>query len=193
VGYKITGEYVFNCACQLICPCAMDGPPLTKDGTCNGAGVFHISKGNLDDTDLSGVDVGMIFNLPSNSSAGNWRIGLVIDPSVAADKAAAIEDIFQGRAGGPFAGFIPLIAEFIPTGRANVAFKGGKKTSATIGKGSVDFEPIVGGDGNPTIVRNAMFGFAPEFELGKGSGGVDMSGITFESIYGEHAKFEYAS
>ena len=61
MGYTIAGEYVFNCACQLICPCAMDGPPLTKDGTCSGAGVFHIAKGNLDDIDLSGVNVGMIF------------------------------------------------------------------------------------------------------------------------------------
>ena len=101
MGYKITGEYVFNCACQLICPCAMDGPPLTKDGTCNGAGVFHIAEGNLDDKDLSGVDVGMIFTLPSNSSAGNWKIGLVIDPIVSAVEQGSLKDLCTHLASRP--------------------------------------------------------------------------------------------
>jgi len=194
VGYKISGEYMFNCACALICPCAMDGPPTTKDGKCNGAGVFHITDGNLNGTDLSGIDVGMVFHLPGNSSAGNWKIGLVFDTGAPDEKVSALEDIFQGRAGGVFAEFIPLIAEFIPSSRAAVAYKSGKETSVTIGKKTLGYSPILGADGNSTVVRNAMFGFAPEFELGKGAGsGFDMSGIAFDSIYGERAKFEYSS
>jgi len=193
MGYKIEGEYMFNCACALICPCAMDGPPTSKDGHCNGAGVFHITKGNLDGTDLSGIDVAMLFYLPVTSSAGNWKIGLVFDPSVPEDKAKAVEDIFHGRAGGVFAEFIPLIGEFIPSGRAAVAYKSGKDASATIGDATLGYDPILGADGNPTVVRNAMFGFAPEFQLGRGSGTFDMSGISFDSGYAERAQFEYAS
>jgi len=193
MGYKIEGEYMFNCACDLICPCSIDGPPNTKDGLCYGAGVFHITKGKSDGTDLAGTDVAMIFHIPGTTTGGNWKIGLVFDPSVADDKMQAIEDIFHGKKGGPFQEFVPLIAEFIPSARGKIAYTSGKQSSFSIGETSFGYESVLGGDGNPVTISNAMFGFAPVYELGKGSGKFDMSGIKFDAVYGERAKFEYAS
>lgn len=193
MAYKITGEYVVNCNCELVCPCAIDGPPTTKDGKCRGAQILHITTGTKDGTDLSNIDVGWVYELPGNVTAGNWTSALILDPSVSDEQVSALEDILMGKDGGPFAEFAPLIASWKKTERAPVTFTSGREAKGTIGKSTLTFQGLDGGDGNPTTMKNAMFGFAPEFEIGHGAGRTDTAGISFESVYGEHANFEFAS
>lgn len=38
-----------------------------------------------------------------------------------------------------------------------------------------------------------MFGFAPTFQIGKGSGRVDSPAGPFDSVYGESANYEFSS
>jgi hypothetical protein len=38
-----------------------------------------------------------------------------------------------------------------------------------------------------------MFGFAPEFMIGRGPGKSDRFGLSYEPVYGEAADFEFAS
>jgi hypothetical protein len=171
----------------------VDGPPTADDGQCRGVFALHITDGNSNGTDLSGVDVALMYILPSNLTSGNWTAGLVFDPGTSEDKVAALEAILKGEVGGPFGDLAPLFGEFRASERAPVTYRPGKEPSVTIGTTSVGFAPLTDADGNPTVIRNAMFGFAPEFEIGKGSGSLNAVGISFESVYGEHAQFEYAS
>jgi hypothetical protein len=193
MAYNIKGEYIVTCDCNLICPCGVDGPPTSKNGQCHGGQILHITEGTKDGVDLAGVDIGWWYTLPGNVTGGNWTTGLVLDPSVSEEQVKAVEDIIQGKDGGPFAEFAPLIATFKPTERAAVTFTGGKEAKGTIGKSSMGFTPLLGPDGNPTTVKNAMLGFAPEYEVGKGSGSVNTDGTSYDVIYGEHANFEFAS
>lgn len=193
MAYRIAGEYVVTCSCNLICPCGVDGPPTSKDGQCDGAQVLHITEGSKDDVDLSGIDVGWVYHIPGNVTGGNWKMMLVFDPKVPDEKVRALETIFKGEDGGPFADFAPLISTFLGTERAPVTFTGGAEAKGTIGSGSLGFSPLLGQDGKPTTIKNAMLGFAPEYEVGRGSGKVDAGGISFEAVYGEHANFEFAS
>ncbi|MGH2784043.1 MAG: DUF1326 domain-containing protein [Actinomycetota bacterium] len=193
MGYNIRGEYIVNCDCSLICPCAVDGEPTTKDGQCHGAQILHVSQGTKDGTDLSGVDIGWVYQLPGKVTAGNWTSMLILDPSVSDEQVQAVEDIIQGKDGGPFADFAPLISTWHPTERVKVTFTGGKEAKGTIGDGTLAFSPLTGADGTPTTIKNAMLGFAPEFEIGNGSGSVNAGGIAVGSVYGEHANFEFAS
>ena len=193
MAYSIKGEYVVNCDCNLICPCAVDGPPTTKDGVCHGAQILHVSEGSKDGVDLSGVDIGWLYTLPGKVTAGNWTSFLVLDPTVSDDQVKAIEDIIRGNDGGPFADFAPLISTWQPTERAKVTFAGGKEANGTIGDGTLSFTPLVDAEGNTTTIKNAMLGFAPEFEIGSGGGSVDVGGIKVDGVYGEHANFEFAS
>ena len=193
MAYNIKGEYVVNCNCALVCPCGVDGPPTTKNGECLGAQVLHITEGTKDGLDLSGIDVGWVYHIPGNVTGGNWTMAIALDPSVPDDKVQALEQIFFGKDGGAFGDFAPLIGTFLKTERVPVTFTGGKEPKGSIGKSALGFSPLVGADGNPTTIKNAMLGFAPEYEIGKGSGSTDLAGIAFESIYGEHANFEFAS
>jgi hypothetical protein len=79
--------------------------------------------------------------------------------------------------------------------RAPVTFSDGDRPSASIGDSSWSFEPLEGpeGSGTQTTVKNAAFGFAPEFRVGRAPGHMNAMGIEFDAIYGETAAYEFAS
>ena len=192
MAFRIKGDYIATCECQLICPCAFDGPPTGKNGQCHGGSVFHIAEGNLDGTDLSGVNVGWLYNSPGQFTAGNLRMGCVVDEKATDDQAQAVEKIFRGQAGGVFEQLAPLISEWLGTERAPVSFEGGPNPSAKIGRNSLGVETITGPDGNPTVIKNAAMAWRAEgYMVGKGSGKVDALGISYDAVYGEHAEFEF--
>jgi hypothetical protein len=193
MAYRLSGTYLGHCDCQQVCPCAVDGPPTGRDGQCHGLLVFGIRDGNLDDTDLSGVNVAMGYMAPSNISAGNLKLGIVVDEGASDEQADALGRIFKGDEGGLFGEFVPLIGEWLGVERAAVSFSDGDEPSAKIGDTDVRFEAFKGQDGKPTTASNAAFGFAPVFRLGKSSGTSGLFGESFEANYGEAAEFEYTS
>jgi len=196
MAHRIKGEWLATCSCQILCPCPVDGPPSGKDGHCRGSGVFHITEGDADGQDLSGVTIAMVYHSPSNFSSGNLQMGIVVDPGVDDAKAGAIEKIFKGEDGGVFAQFVPLIGEWLGMERAPVSYEGGsaQKRTAKIGNNALEVEGFVGGDGKPTIIQNAMMAWRAEgYEPGKASGKFSHLGVEYDSIYGEFSEFEFAS
>jgi len=191
MAYRLAGTYVGHCDCQQVCPCAVDGPPTGREGQCHGLLVYGIEDGNLDNTDLSGVNVAMGYIAPSNISAGNLKLGIVVDEGASDEQAGALERIFKGDEGGMFGEFVPLVGEWLGVERAPVTFSDGDEPSARIGDTAVTFEAFKGQDGKPTTASNAAFGFAPVFRLGKSSGSSRSLGESFEASYGEAAEFEY--
>ena len=169
----------------------MDGPPTGRDGQCHGLLVFGIRDGNLDDTDLSGVNVVLGYHSPSNISAGNLKLGIVVDEGASDEQADALEQIFSGKAGGMFGDFAPLVGEWLGVGRQPVSFSDGDEPSAKIGDDDINFEAFRDAEGNLTTAKNTAFGFAPEFTLGKSSGSLGVLGQNYDASYGEAAEFEY--
>jgi hypothetical protein len=193
MAYKLSGNFVGHCDCQLVCPCAFDGPPTGRDGECRGLLVFGIKEGNLDDLDLSRVNVAMGYMAPSNISSGNLKLGIVVDEGASDDQTDALERIFKGDEGGVFGEFVPLVGEWLGVDRAAISFSDGDEPSAKIGGTDVNFEAFKDGEGNLTKVSNGAFGFAPVFTIGKSSGSSGILGESFEASYGEAAEFEYTS
>jgi hypothetical protein len=195
MAWKISGTYVANCSCNLICPCPVDGPPTSEDGQCRGQLIFHIEEGNLDDTDLGGVNVGMVNLWPSNLTSGGWKLGIVVDEKASDEQANALERILKGEEGGPFADFAGLTDEWLGMERAPVSFSDGDRPSGSIGDSSFTFEPLAGPEGSDTqtSVSNAMFGFAQEYRIGRAPGKMSNHGIEFDAIYGETADYVFAS
>ena len=191
MAYRLAGTYVAHCDCRQVCACAFDGPPTGRDGQCRGLLVHEVKDGNLDDVDLSGVRVAMAYMAPSNISAGNLKIGIVVDSRASGDQADALERIFKGDAGGMFGEFAPLFGEWMGVERADISFSDGEEPSATIGDVGVTFKAFRGQDGKPTTMTNAMFGFGPVFTLGQSSGSSRVFGESFDANYGEAARFGY--
>ncbi len=193
MAWKMSGTYYGNCACQLVCPCPVDAPPTGPNGECRGVLVFSIRDGNLDDTDLSGSAFAFCNLFPSNLSAGDWKVGIVVDESASDEQTQAFERIISGKEGGPFEEFSALYGEWLGVERAKVQLSDGDRPTITVGDFSSTFEPLEGPGGTQTTVKNAMFGFAPEFRVGRGPGHSDWFGLDFDGVYGETADFEFAS
>lgn len=51
----------------------------------------------------------------------------------------------------------------------------------------------MGPDGSATKIKNAMFGVAPEFEVGRTTGPSDAFGLAYEATYGETAEYVFSS
>ena len=193
MAYRIAGTYAASCNCRLVCPCPVDGKPTGPGDECKGAGVFHVAEGSLDGVDLAGVDFALINHFPSNISAGNINVGVVIDEGASDDQAGAIERILKGEEGGPFGELSGLYGDWLGTERGSVSFSGGDKPSFTVGDSSVTFEPLEAPDGSHTTVKGAAFGFAPEFRIGHGTGSVSALGVDYDGEYGETADYEFST
>ena len=190
MAYRIAGTYVASCDCSLVCPCPHDGPPTGGGGECHGLLVFAIREGSLDGTDLSGVNFALWNRFPSNLSAGDWTVGIVVDESASDDQAQATERIVSGQEGGPFGEFAPLIGDYQGMERGSVTVSG--NTVSVAGRGEATFEPFTGPDGSESTVSNAMFGFAPTFKIGKASGRI-RADQEVDVKYGEGAEFEFST
>ncbi len=176
--------------------CLSGGRPAEQPGRrteCSGAAVFHIADGSSDDVDLSNVNFALYNYWPSKPSAGNWKVGVVVDDAASDEQAQALDRILSGQEGGAFGELAQLISEFLGTERGTVSFSDGETPTAAVGdKTEIRFEPNRGIDGRPTTVKNAAFAFAPEYRIGS-TGRSDAFGLPFNPSYGEHAEFEFSS
>lgn len=192
--WEISGKYVSNCSCQLICPCPVDAVPTSPNGECRGVAVFHVAVGNLDDTDLSGIDFAFCNWFPSNLTAGGWKVGLVVDEAASEEQASALTSILHGEVGGDFADLSALYGEWLGVERASVTLTDGDTPSGSIaGRVNFTFEPLPGPGGEATTVKNAMFGFAPEYSIGKAAAHSDLFGLDFDGVYAEWADYVFSS
>jgi len=194
MAWSMSGTYLANCNCNVVCPCPVGHAPSSESGECLGVGIFHVDSGDCDGVDLSGLNAALYNHFPGVLTDGNWKVGVVLDDAASDEQLDAIDRIFRGKEGGAFAELSALYGEYLGTERGSIAYNDGDKPSGSVGgESELSFEPVLGPDGNPTTMKNAAFGFAPEFKIGTGSGKSDKWGMSFDSNYAEAAAFEFGS
>jgi hypothetical protein len=140
------------------------------------------------------VDFAFYNHFPSNLSSGNWKVGLVVDSAASDEQAGALERILSGREGGPFGQLSQFYGEYLGMERGGVSLSDGDRAGLTVeGRTELSYEPLTGPDGSATKIKNAMFGFAPEFEVGRTTGRSEAFGLTYEAAYGETAEYVFSS
>lgn len=193
-SWEISGTYVVNCNCQLICPCAVDGPPTGPNNECTIAALFHVANGNFDATDLVGADFVLSMWIPSNLTAGGWKVGIVVDDGASEAQAKALETILHGAAGGEFADLSGFYGEWLGVERGKISFSDGDTPSGAVDdRANFRVEPFTGPDGGVTTIKNAMFSLAPEYKIGRATGHSEIFGLGFDSVYGETADYTFSS
>lgn len=194
--WSISGNYLAGCSCAVVCGCAVDAKPHDPQGReeCLGCAAFHVEEGRSDDVDLSGVDFVLYNHFPSNLTAGDWKVALVIDDGATDEQADAVERIVSGHAGGAFGELSQFYGEILGVERASISLSDGETPRLSVGgKTELTFEPLRGPDGGPTTMKNAMFGFAPEFTLGRTTGSSNAFGLSFDGEYGEVSNYAFSS
>ena len=154
-------------------------------GIGDGRNQGQAEAGNLGDLDLSGVDFTFYNQFPSNLTPGNWKVGLVVDSRASGAQADAL---------GPFEQLSQFYGEFLGMERAAVSLSEPAKPGLKVeGRTELAYEPLTGPDGSPTTVKNALFGFSPEFGVGTTTGHSDAFGLRYEGSYGEAAEYAFSS
>jgi hypothetical protein len=140
VSWKIGGSYFETCSCDVICPCTASMSFGATHDRCKVTLVFHVTDGEVEGTDVSGLTVAAIVDSPKVMTEGNWRLGVFIDAAASDAQAEKLGAVFSGALGGPMAALGPLVAENLGVQRAPIEVReDGLRHSIRIGD-AVDFE-----------------------------------------------------
>src|SRR4051794_17009492 len=101
--WAVEGTYLEACNCDAICPCRrVGGRPggRSTHGECVGALSWLIDRGGVDDVDLAGFAVVLVFRYSDDEPGSPWDYTLHLDDRAEAVQRSALEDVFLGRRGG---------------------------------------------------------------------------------------------
>jgi hypothetical protein len=152
--WRIAGEYLENCNCEVLCPCLL-GPrsaigvgPLARptEGHCDVPVVFQIRSGSYGNVDLAGMHAALAVYTPGAMGDGNWTLGLYVDEAASAPQREALESIFGGGAGGVMARIATLVTTRLPTRVVPIEFgmQGRRRWARIPGVLDVEIEGIEG-------------------------------------------------
>jgi hypothetical protein len=169
--WKIKGELIINCNCDVFCPCVISlGFHQPTEGKCQGWMGLNIEEGHYGDSDLTGLKTAILLDIPGNMSRGGWQVGIYVDED--ADEAAseALIKIMSGQAKGNTGLFKVLIADVLDVRKVPIEFqKEGKVRSISVGRyiqGAI--EPVPGHDSDQdVVVKNSQYWVAPDIVVSK--------------------------
>src|ERR671927_1374462 len=140
MAWNLTGSYVETCSCELMCPCNMSMDHGATYDFCRVTLAFHIREGEVDGTDISGLNVALIADTPKVMTEGNWRMGVFVDERASQEQGEKLVQVFSGQLGGPMGGLAPLVGEILGVQRAAIEIRDdGLRHSVRIGD-DIDFE-----------------------------------------------------
>ncbi|HEV8616258.1 MAG TPA: DUF1326 domain-containing protein [Methylomirabilota bacterium] len=152
-AWRIAGDYLENCNCEVLCPCLL-GPrnaaggatARPTEGVCDVPVIFRIERGRYGTVVLDGTHAALAVHTPGPMGDGGWTVGLYLDEAAGDEQRAALQAIFAGEAGGVMARLSPLVATRLPTRAAPITFgKEGRRRWASIaGVLDVEVEGIEG-------------------------------------------------
>jgi hypothetical protein len=169
--WKIKGDLVLSCNCTVFCPCVLSlGQHPPTEGYCQTWAGIRIEEGHSGEIDLSGINVGLIADIPGPLARGNWTAGLFVDEEASIQAVRALTRIFTGRAGGSTALLKILVGSFLGVRQEKIIYRiEGETRIFSIPKiieGRVS--PIRGKQpGENVTIRNTEYWIAPEVTISR--------------------------
>jgi hypothetical protein len=163
MAYELEGQLLEVCTCNTLCPCWVGEDP--DGGICEGVLSWHVVKGSVNGTDVSGRTLSILAHIPGNILEGNWRVVVYVDDGATDDQQQALLDVWTGKLGGPVADLAQLVGEVLAVERAPVIFQvEGKEIAGRFAIGnaiSAELEPFRGASGEPTAMYDTIFTTIP--------------------------------
>jgi hypothetical protein len=170
-AWTLRGELVLSCNCTIFCPCTLSlGKAPPTEGYCQTWAGIRIDDGRFETVDLSGINVGLIMEIPGLMSRGNWTAGLFIDEKASIQAVKALTKIFTGRAGGSTHLLSILVGHFLGVRQAAIHYDvDGDRRIFRIDK-IVDgvVTPIAGKDKEqPVVISNSEYWVARDIVVAR--------------------------
>ena len=174
-AWTIEGELILNCNCTVFCPCVVSlGKHPPTEGYCQAWMGVRIDRGEINGEDLSGLNVGMLLDIPGEMARGNWKAAAYIDERASEAAFDGLHRIFSGQARGTTGLFSMLVGEFMGAERQPVSYETeGRTRRLVVGrkiKGAV--APIEGADPEREVrVTNTGYWMGPDVTIAMASQG----------------------
>jgi hypothetical protein len=140
MAWTLKGSYAETCSCELMCPCNLSFDHGATYDFCRATLGFHVREGEIDGTDVAGLNVVVIIDTPKVMTDGNWKLGMFIDEGASDEQADKLGKVFGGQLGGPMAGLVPLVGEVLGVERARIELiDDGLSHTVRVGD-AIDFE-----------------------------------------------------
>jgi hypothetical protein len=140
MSWSLKGSYVETCSCELMCPCNLSFDHGATYDYCRATLVFSVREGEIDGTDVAGLNIAAIIDTPKVMTDGNWRLGVFVDERATDEQLGKLVQVFGGQLGGPMAGIAPLVGEMAGVERAAIeVHDDGLRHSVRVGD-AIDFE-----------------------------------------------------
>ncbi len=200
MAWNLSGSYAETCSCELMCPCNVSFNHGATYDYCRVTLGFAIRKGEIEGTDVGGLNVVAVADTPKVMTEGNWRLGIYIDERAGNEQAEKLERVFTGQLGGPMAGLVPLVGEIAGVERAAIDIRDdGLRHSVRVGD-VIDFEiedivPFGVETGQPVKFNGMFHPVAPDLTMAEAKRSqIDAFGIKYEGKTGvSHANFSWAA
>ena len=140
MSWSLKGSYVETCSCDLICPCNASMSHGAVYDYCRVVLAFAIRDGEIEGTDVSGLNVAAIAETPKVMTEGNWKLGVYVDERASAEQMEKLVGVFSGQKGGPMEAVVPLVGEMLGVEKAPVEIvDDGLRHTVRVGE-TIDFE-----------------------------------------------------
>jgi hypothetical protein len=165
-AWTLRGELTLSCNCAVFCPCVVSlGQHDPTEGYCQTWAGIRVDDGRFNEVDLSGLNVGLIADIPGPLTRGNWTAGLFVDERASIHAVKALTKIFTGRAGGSTGLLKILVSSFLGVRTVPITYKVEGQTRIFSVEKMIDgaVTPIQGKDPDkPVMIHNSGYWIGPD-------------------------------
>ena len=157
MSFSVEGDYFETCQCDISCPCIWLKPADKEE--CDVLLAWHVSKGEKDGVDLSGMNAVLAVHSPKQMTDGGWKVALYLDDRATPEQSEALGAVFSGGAGGHLAALAPLIGEVAGVTPAAITFdrSNGSLHAEVAGVLTMSAEEMKGLDGaSAPVITNPL-------------------------------------
>lgn len=200
MAWSINGSYAETCSCELMCPCNLSFDHGATYDYCRATLAFAIREGEIEGTDVGGLNVVAIIDTPKVMTDGNWRLGIYLDERASDEQAEKLQQVFTGQLGGPMAHLAPLVGEVVGIERGQIDLSDdGLRHTVRVGD-AIDFEiedivPFGVENGRPVRFDGMFHPVASDLTMAEAKrSSIDAFGIAYEGKTGiSHSNFAWAA
>ncbi len=169
--WHLKGELILSCSCDVFCPCVISlGKHQPTEGTCQGWAGIRIDDGKYGDADLSGLNAGLLLDIPGPMARGNWKAAAYIDERASDEALAGLTEILSGSARGSTGVLSILVGEFLGVYKVPIEYEveGDIRRFNIPKKISGEIRPVPGGnDSGGVVITNSQYWISPNITVAR--------------------------
>jgi hypothetical protein len=161
MAYHLEGDLLEVCDCRVLCPCWIGED--ADNHTCDAIVAYHVKKGTINGTDVSGLTLALMAHIPGNILLGNWTAAVFVDERATKPQEEALLAVWTGSLGGPVADLAKLVGQVVAVQRAPITFRltEGRGTLKIGTAAEAEMVPYKGPGDRVTTLNDSVFSTIP--------------------------------